>query len=176
MDALLQTDLAITPPVSQLVGHFVPSVDASLGVSNSNPASIDLRLSSPNEWSTRLVGSVDAPVNGRLSSPANFSISLGSGTPVSISVPVDVNNQSIDDLVSDISAAMVGTRLNGNVLASRQGNRIVLSTFGFFDLAVSSAVSDSATTQLGLAINRCHQRLDTMPISLPREACRFIFL
>ncbi len=44
---------------------------------------------------------------------------------------------------------MVGTRLNGNVLVSRQGNRIVLSTFGFFDLAVSSAVSDSATTQLG---------------------------
>ncbi len=149
MDALLQTDLAVTPPVSQLVGHFVPIVEASLGVSNSNPASIDLRLSSPNEWSTRLVGSVDAPVNGRLSSPANFSISLGSGTSVSISVPVDVSNQSIDDLVSDISAAMVGTRLNGNVLVSRQGNRIVLSTFGFFDLAVSSGVSDSATTQLG---------------------------
>ncbi len=143
-------DVQIPAPTTTLAGNFVTAVDSSLGVSASNTASLGLTLTTPNEWATRLIGLGDLPANGRLISPANMSIKWGKGDPVSVTVQVDSSNQNIDDLIADVNAALSATRLDGNVAARRQGDRILLVTSGLYALSIESDAGDSTDTQLRL--------------------------
>ena len=107
-------------------------------------------MTTANQWTTRLLASADAPANGKLTSDAHFDITLGGSTPVSIIVAADNTNVTMDDLVADLNSAISSTRLSGNVVASHQGDRIILSANGFSKLRVSSLAGDSATTILHL--------------------------
>ncbi len=143
-------DFTIPPPVTSLTGSFVTSVDPALGVSSSNPATFTLGLTAANQWSTRLVASADAPVNGQLADKAKLAITLGNGAAVAIEVAADATNTSLDDLVSDINAAIGGTRLAGNVRALRQSGRIAFEALGAFALSVDAPAGELGDTALHL--------------------------
>ncbi len=143
-------DFLVVPALTTLAGNFVPAVDAALQVTAANPASLTLGLAVPNQWATRLQATGDAPANGRLLSAAKLVITWGEGTSVDVDVPVDSTNQSMDDLVVDINAAIGVTRLRGNVVASRSANRIVLSSSGFYALRVDSPAGNSGDISLHL--------------------------
>ena len=65
-------------------------------------------------------------------------------------MPAAAGNQTLDDLVANINAALQATSLGTSVAAGRSGNRITLSTNGFYGLAISSAAADAAQTDLHL--------------------------
>src|SRR6185437_15323257 len=106
-----------------------------------------------------LTASSDAPVNGQLPGDAHFTVDLGAATglngadvPIAVTVPADPTNQSIDDLVSDINAALASAGLGGLVIAGRSGNRITLgTTFSSVgaSLALQVTAGDPAATALG---------------------------
>lgn len=144
--------LVVATPQVTLAGTVTVTVtftvDAALGVPGGSPAAFTLALARPNEVATMLKATADAPANGQLTSPATFQISVGSGTPVTVTVPVDATNTTIDDLVADINTAIEATRLGGNVVAGHSLNRLTLSTNGFASLTISSAVGDATKTKL----------------------------
>ncbi len=150
MDSPEPADVQLAIPTTTLAGNFVTSVPGALGVTSSNPASFGLTLTTPNQWETRLVALADAPVNGRLPSDATMQIRWGQGAPVDVVVAVDNTNQNIDDLVFDINQAIRNTRLEGNVVAQRQGNRIALVADSFYALSVDSLIGDPADITLRL--------------------------
>ena len=135
-------------PQVTLAGNVTVSVDPTIGVPAGSPASFTVGLARPNEVSTILLATAAAPANGRLTAPATFQVSVGSGAPVSVTVPVDATNTSIDELISDINAAISSTRLGGNLIAGRSGNQLTLSADGFESLSIVSAASDPTKTQL----------------------------
>ena len=71
--------LNVAAPAVTLAGHFVLSVDPSLGVSAGNPAFFDLGLTTPNQLATVLTATADGPANGQLSGAAHLSLTLARG-------------------------------------------------------------------------------------------------
>ncbi len=136
------------PAVTTLGGHFTLTVDPSLGVSASIPAAFDLGLATPNQLATTVTAAADGPSNGRLNGPASFSLIVGQGTPVATIVPDDATNQTLDDLIADINAAIQTTRLGSSVIAARNGNRLTLSTNGLDSLAIHSDAGSATQTEM----------------------------
>ncbi len=97
-----------------------------------------------------LIGSADAPADGRLSGLATFQISLDGALPVSVSVPRDVANAALDDLVTDINSALALTSLKGKVTAGRSASRITLTSPTGTGLVVTAEPTNPAATQLFL--------------------------
>ncbi len=143
-------DVQLPAPVTSLTGSFTTTAASSLGATPANPGVFNLTLATPNQWATRLMGLGDLPANGRLTTTANMLIKWGEGDVVSVTVAADSTNQNIDDLIADINSALSNTRLDGNVAARRDGNRVVLVTSGFYALSVEADVGNSADTVLRL--------------------------
>jgi Ca2+-binding RTX toxin-like protein len=104
-----------------------------------------------------ITGGTDAPTNGRLSSAAHFTVTVGGNDPVNVTVAADATNNSIDDLVADINAALTAAGLSDTVKAGRSANKITFASQGLLttpSLTISSTAVDSAETQLGLADNQ----------------------
>ena len=74
----------------------------------------------------------DAPLDGRLSGDAVFSLALGGGAvrEVTVGAAGTADNTSIDDLVEDILDALAGAGLGADVTAGRAGRKIMLATVG----------------------------------------------
>ncbi len=140
----------VSPGSATLGGAFRLAVPAQMGVSAADPATFELRLATPNQLATAFTATGDLPANGRLSANAQFTLHVGRGTPVNVVVPVDAGNQTPDDLVVDINAAIQSTRLGKSVQASRQGSRLQLATFGLDSLAIHSVSGDPTQAELRL--------------------------
>ncbi len=85
------------------------------------------------ETDVTIVAAGDAPINGQLSAAATFdlevvSTSFSTASPVQITVPPDGSNKNIDDLVADINTELISGFPGGEVVASRVGRKIALST------------------------------------------------
>ena len=84
-----------------------------------------------------LLGSADAPADGRLSGDACFALSVDGDMPVPVVVPHSANsgageavtedNSSIDDLIDDLNAALEIAGLADQVIAQRLDNRVALA-------------------------------------------------
>src|SRR5579884_4084888 len=102
-----------------------------------------------------IIATGTAPANGQLSGDAHFSIVLGNNSPVAVTVTQSStqNNTSIDNLVSDINAALPST-LSGSIQARRIGSQIALvalsPSISQLQLQISSS-TDPAVTNLGFS-------------------------
>jgi Ca2+-binding RTX toxin-like protein len=79
---------------------------------------------------SEIVGTIDAPANGQISGGLAFALQLDAEAPVNITVAGDATNNTIDDLVADINAAITLAGLGEAVVAGRQGDKIKFSTRG----------------------------------------------
>ena len=71
-----------------------------------------------------------APANGQLSGDAHFTLTLGSVTSPTITVPRNASNLSLDDLVAAINTALANAGLGGAVVASQSNGFVRLVTKG----------------------------------------------
>jgi len=70
----------------------------------------------------KLISQGPLPFDGRLDATAVFTLSVGGGSPVTVTVPADSANQSPVDLLSDITTALNTAGLASLVQASLTGN------------------------------------------------------
>ncbi len=102
---------------------------------------------------TVMIGTSPVPTDGVLSGPANFSLTVGGNSPVNVTVPVHASNTSVDDLVSDINAAIAAASpaLAGVVIAGHdaEGDITLTDSYGVL-LQVGASSSDPTVTDLHL--------------------------
>jgi Ca2+-binding RTX toxin-like protein len=103
-----------------------------------------------------IVGASVAPADGQLSAGADFSIAINGQAPVSVTVAAasTQNNQSLDNLVSDINNALSAASLTSDIAASRNGSQIVLSAVSASVTQFQVQIADPtnpAVTELGFA-------------------------
>ncbi|HSB69073.1 MAG TPA: ELWxxDGT repeat protein [Candidatus Methylomirabilis sp.] len=94
----------------------------ALGITTADPAD--------SSTAAALIGSATLPKFGRLSGDAVFSLTLGSGAPVSVSLtaPDTWDNYSPGDLITDLNEALAAAGLGSQVTASLGvGNKLVLT-------------------------------------------------
>ena len=100
-------------------------------------------VSAPNEVAT---------IYGRLSADAAFNLAINGGAAVEVTIAksaTDANN-TVDDLVADVTAALSAAGLSGQVTASRDGQKLVLSGAGSVtSLALTALNGNPAVTQMG---------------------------
>src|SRR6185503_15394040 len=102
-----------------------------------------------------IIGAVDAPANGRLSTSATFSLAVNGAVavPVTVTFASTQTNNTRAQLVSDVQAALDAALGAGLIQAKLFGNRLVLETVASSasaSLAVSGADTVSGV-ELGLA-------------------------
>jgi Ca2+-binding RTX toxin-like protein len=96
-------------------------------------------------------------VNGRLTDTAEFSLRLGFGSPVNISVPMSANT-TFDQFVGQLNAALQVAFGNNAVRAVRVGPRIRIETNienpGFLQTLTVTAANSVAVHELGLLVDQ----------------------
>ncbi|MBI2478499.1 MAG: hypothetical protein HYV60_07625, partial [Planctomycetia bacterium] len=101
-----------------------------------------------------MVGRNTLPANGQLSSDAHFDVLVNGTESAAVVVPRDATNQTPEDLIADLNAAILvsgGLPLRADLV----DGYVRLRATGVRDTAtllVQAAVTDSAVTELGLAI------------------------
>ena len=87
-----------------------------------------------------ITATADAPVNGRITADAHFKLKVGADAPVDVTVrgAATTANNTVDDLVSDITDALATAGLAGTVAAGRNGNKL---TFVFSRKAIGNPSS-----------------------------------
>jgi hypothetical protein len=104
-----------------------------------------------------ITAGADASSNGKLSAAAHLSIQVGSDDPVNVTIAADATNTKIDDLISDINAALAAAGLGSTVIAGKSGNKITLSTKGLFTpaaLMITATANDPVVTDLHFATSQ----------------------
>ena len=108
----------------------------------------DLSIAGQNEVKT---------VFGRLDGDATVKLALNGGAEQTVTVAksdTDGNN-AIDDLVADLNTAINAVAvLTGKVVASREGQRVVLSASGATAFTLTAANGTPAVTQIGFRSNQ----------------------
>ncbi|MHC4696222.1 MAG: calcium-binding protein, partial [Planctomycetota bacterium] len=140
------------------------------------------------EEDVAITGDRDLPLEGRLSDnvgdySAEFDLTVaGEGVEVltvTVSVPNNLGNQTIDELIADVGAALTtaisehpdGEQAEGKVEVVRIGDRIRLQTVGlgaFADLVISET-NDLTNTVLGIEENRISDASITGSQALPAD-------
>src|SRR6185312_87653 len=115
---------------SQGLGPLTVAGDASVhfhaGVGLTIDVGIDLSSPLPNANAIR--ATADAPSNGQLTGAASFTLTVGDEAPVIVTVNADSTNNTIQDLVADINAAITAAGRGGRILAGSDGNVITFSS------------------------------------------------
>jgi len=82
----------------------------------------------------------DAPLDGKLTAAAVFSLELGETAYGPITVAADAENGNVQDLIADITAALADAGLAGMVLVGVDGAALTLSAFELgVDLTITGA-------------------------------------
>ncbi|MCY2989541.1 MAG: hypothetical protein NTY19_16945, partial [Planctomycetota bacterium] len=141
------------------------------GLSLHDAADVDwFRFTLSYAESARLVGSADVASNGRLlaGSIAEFSVKINDESPVAVSVSYEQmqTNASVDDLVTDLNAALAAAGLADEVVAGRIGNKLTLSVVEPCSDATLSLVNLNATTVGELHFAEGQQALPVAAIDL----------
>lgn len=105
---------------------FLAPVSASMVVTPTASGRVALRVDALRTVFAPATDAPDAPANGRLSADAHFKLQLDGAAAVSILVPRDLTNNSLDDLVADINTALSFSTLRGKVTAGRVLNHLTL--------------------------------------------------
>ncbi len=127
---------------------FLAPVSASMVVTPTASGRVALRVDALRTVFAPATDAPDAPANGRLSADAHFKLQLDGAAAVSILVPRDLTNNSLDDLVADINTALSFSTLRGKVTAGRVLNHLTLISPAGTSLQVDSIASDPAATQM----------------------------
>jgi Ca2+-binding RTX toxin-like protein len=158
LPAAEQSALAMTPGYLQTVigqsgqaaqGGFASAGDAVLTAVNAAAGVLSDAFAGLDE----VVGTGTIPSNGQLGGDANFSITVGAGAPVSVTVPASAtsNDTDLDDLAATINAALPDS-LAAEIGAQVSGNQIELAaldpSLGVFKVTVGNP-KDPAATALG---------------------------
>ncbi len=83
------------------------------------------------------------PADGTIGQASDFTIQLGSGSPVAVDVPAVAGNTSLDDLIAELNTALEAAGLGGKVVAGSDGSQLTVTTSGFGAMPVTIA-SDPA--------------------------------
>ena len=126
--------------------------------------SADLALNFVLGIDTRPLGAVlrangAAPANGRLSKDAIFTLGVGASQPVKVTVKAAATNgtdgtaanQSLDDLVTDVNAALTAVQVGDKAKAGRDGDKLTLSltsTSAAPSLKLIAAATDPTVTEM----------------------------
>ena len=100
-----------------------------------------------------MIGQIDLPTDGVLSSDASFVLALGFTEDVSVLVPRDPSNTSLNDLVVDVRDALATAGVSG-LDVDLIGQRIRLASTELADASVFVIAADpldTAVSELGLA-------------------------
>ena len=103
---------------------------------------------------------------GRLTSDANFSLSIDGGTALAVSVTsaATAANHSLADLVKDLNDALaLVSGLNGKVQAVLEGRQIALHLIEGASLKITGTAANAAFTQLGFTNNASGLELPKFP-------------
>ena len=104
-----------------------------------------------------IVGLPFVPENGQLASDATFSLAINGSTPVLVTVPAGytLGNQTVEDLVANINAALNASGLSSQITASASGDEIALAAASpsvtQFQIQIANPSDNTADTQLGFA-------------------------
>src|SRR6185503_19448302 len=99
-----------------------------------------------------IVGAASAPINGRLTEDARFSLRLNqeAETQITLSAAATSDNNTIADLVVDLVRALAGAGLGQTVSASYRNGRLVLTGQSGIHSSLTIAVANDAAVAIGL--------------------------
>src|SRR5262249_39342261 len=103
------------------VGGFASSGQINVNADGSLELTIGIDLSDP---VATLVATAAAPVDGKISADASFTIKVGIGEPVSVTLHQSATstNSNRSDLVADLNAALMSAGLSASVVAALDSN------------------------------------------------------
>lgn len=110
------------------VGGFTSSGDIAVNADGSLELTIGVDLSDP---VASIVATTAAPVDGKISADASFTLQVGIGESVSVTLQQSAtnNNNGRGDLVTDLDDALLAAGLSASVVAGiDNNNRLTLST------------------------------------------------
>ena len=148
-DASQQT-LPITFGADVAPLSFDGAANASVSTTATLNATLGVNLGS---LQTVLTATSPAPANGQLTADAHFSLTIGSGTPINVTLPAAATqgNQSLSNLVSELNSALASAGLSSAVVAGSMSSMLTLTGLNDNSVQLTAAATDPAVSQLGFS-------------------------